>query len=127
MILRPVFANENYDLGRWVSETGRWEFGLRSMLFGVRVSAGLVGGMSYDIDYCAGADPHRIALLRHLLHTILEGHPESVRPHQLLALLPTWERRPIHLDERCFSELVRLAGEAARARKVRQDAQDGAA
>jgi len=103
---------EAYDAGRWVSESGRWEFGARRTTSGVRVCAGVVGEWTYTVDYCAGAELFRIALLTRVVRTILEALPESITPEELEALLPGWSVRPVHKDEACFGELLRLAASA---------------
>lgn len=102
---------------RWVSENGIWEFGLRRMIFGVRVSANLVDapwGEYAMMDYCAGAKPRDISRLCRLGRTILEGQPESITGQELRAMLPGYAVRPVVKDEACMTALTRLAAEAMR-------------
>ncbi|OLV20162.1 hypothetical protein [Deinococcus marmoris] len=112
MIFSLAPTTESYDVLRLTSETAQWEFGCHRVLFGVRVVANRVGGGVYAVNYCAGADPVRIGVLRSLVQQILEGLPESVSEGEVLALMPRWTVRPMHNDPVCFEALVLLARQA---------------
>lgn len=112
MIFTATPTTVDYDVLRLVSQTGRWEFGLRRVIYGVRVCAGIVDSGGYSVDYCAGADAGQIVLLRVVVQQILEGQPEAVTPRELTALLPSWTVRPMFRDTACMDALVRLACDA---------------
>lgn len=101
--------NKSYDVMRYVSENGVWEMGVRSVLYGKRISANPVGWGGYEVDYCAGPVPEHVYEIRDLVRDILEAYPESLEPYTIRQLWPKWERRPIHKDETCVPELRRLA------------------
>lgn len=109
MLFRNAAPDENFTAGHLVSENGRWEMGYRQMLFGVRVSAALVGDAGCTLDYCAGAQPTTQRLLYRMVRLILEGLPEDTTQAELRAMLPTYERRPIDRDPACWNRLIEMA------------------
>ena len=119
MIFTAAPLNENFDLGHWVSETGSWDFGLRRVLYGVRICASK-GEEYFVVDYCAGADAGHITFIRSLVQAILEGLPESVTAGAVEQLMPKWTRRPIHKDQDCLDALILLAGQALKTRHGKQ-------
>jgi hypothetical protein len=98
--------------GRFVSENNVWEICLRPMLYGVRVGVGKINpdrgfALSYELDYCAGADP---AFLMNLFATIvilMSALPEDVTYSEIRELFPSYERKPINQDP-CWDRLQEL-------------------
>jgi hypothetical protein len=101
--------NENFLLRRFVSEQGLWEFGLRAMMFGVRVSLSRVSDAWYTLDYCAGDDPGFVLILLATVAVILERYPETIAPSQLEREFPHYEYKPINRDK-CWGKLQQMAG-----------------
>jgi len=103
--------DENFRLARFVSDAGRWEVGLRPMLFGVRVSLGKVGAWGPCLDYCAGEKfADQVNILSALL-TILERLPEEMSEGEMQKFFPPQELRPMYNDPACWEKLLALAGE----------------
>lgn len=102
--------NENFEIARWLSEGGRWEFGFRQMLFGVRVSVAGVDAYGCCLDYCA-ADEEGFALaLLATVAKILERYPENVTERQLKQDFPQYNIKPINKDPQCWAQLQAIAG-----------------
>ena len=64
------------------------------MLFGVRVSGGIVGSHTYTFDYCAGADESFQQQLFLIMFSILSNLPEEITDRELQQMLPTYRVRP---------------------------------
>ena len=88
--------NINFPVLRMASET--WEMGVRSMLFGFRVSANPLGFNTYIIDYCGGDDPAFVLELFWVVYAILESLPEGVSHSDVSSLLPRTEIKPVKND-----------------------------
>ncbi|WP_155300664.1 hypothetical protein [Deinococcus kurensis] len=97
-----------YDVVRRVSTDGRWEVGIRSVMFGKRVSAGLVGSQCWSVDYCAGPHMPSVAVLADVVERILRGFPDGAGTREVLAALPTYRQRPIFQDP-CWHRLLAMA------------------
>jgi hypothetical protein len=111
MKFKATPPNENFALARFVSKEGRWELGLRPMLFGVRASLGAVGAFGPCVDYCAGAKfEDQVTLLSALL-TILENLPEEMTEKEMRNFFPEQRVRPMYNDPECWAKLSTLAGE----------------
>jgi len=103
--------DENFRFARFLSAGGKWEVGLRPMLFGVRASLGQVGAFGPCVDYCAGdkfAD--QVNVLSALL-TILEALPEELSEREMADYFPYQEVKPMRNDPECWAKLLSLAGE----------------
>jgi hypothetical protein len=102
----------NYDRLKLVSENGRWELGLWSVMFGVRVRCGLTGECGVSLDYCAGADPLFQMELLNAIHIILQEVPEDISVADFEDMFPQWAVRPVNHDPLCWPELQRMRDEA---------------
>ncbi|BDP44890.1 hypothetical protein DAETH_48590 (plasmid) [Deinococcus aetherius] len=97
-----------YDVARYLSETGVWEFGLRRGAGGLRVCANRVGLAEYEVDYAAGPDPLEAGVLFQVVKIVIEAHPEQVLSGWLAGALPQCRVRD-QPCEACSHELLRLA------------------
>lgn len=104
-------SNENFPLGRWVSENNVWEIGFRPMLFGVRVSLGKVGSDWITLDYCAGDNQSFAFILFATVARILMALPETVTEQQLRQTFPAYTVKPIDRDPYCWERLKELAAQ----------------
>jgi hypothetical protein len=120
MKFNQVDPCENYDRLKLRSEGGRWELGLRSMIYGVRVRFGRTGEGYCSLDYCAGASPIFQMELINAIHIILLEVSEDIHVCDLEHMFPRYEIKPINLDPVCWPELVRMR-DAARERLGIQD------
>lgn len=105
-------CTEDLDILRETSETGRWQLGVWSVLYGGRVRAGVVGSGVLVVDYCAGRDATHICEALGLVREILSALPEDVTEDEVAALMPGYERKPIHNDKTCVPRLMALAARA---------------
>lgn len=96
-----------FPIERLVSTGGRWEVGIRPVIFGFRVCGGIIGSGCYAFDYCAGANRGFILQLLAVMIGILEQLPEETTEQQLQDLLPGWRVRPIDQDP-CWDNLQNL-------------------
>lgn len=111
MKFHPAPANDIIHSARALSEQGKWEFGFRQMIFGVRVSLSRIGDCAYTLDYCAADDPGFALLLYATMLAILERYPEDVAPYQLERDFPSYEIKPINRDPQCWPRLQEMAAE----------------
>jgi hypothetical protein len=108
MKFKAVEPDENFSLLRLVSEGGKWELGLRPMLFGVRVSLGRVWAVGLVVDYCAGAKvADQFGVLAVVLD-ILEHFPEEASERDALGFFPEQRIRPMYNDPECWAKLLAL-------------------
>jgi hypothetical protein len=105
--------DENFPLGRWVSENNIWELGFYPVLFGVRVKLGKVGSPCVNLNYCAGNDEGFALILLATVALILEAVPESVTERQIERLFPGYTIKPINLDPTCWKQLQELGETSA--------------
>lgn len=102
--------NIDFDILRCVSETGKWEFGIRRMLYGVRICGNPVGNGAYTLDYCAGDDEVFALTLFATVATILEDYAEDVTTQQIKRDFPAFEIKPVNRDPYCWKRLQEMAG-----------------
>jgi len=105
--------DENFPLGRWVSENNVWEIGFFPVLFGVRVRLGKIGNAWVNLDYCAGSNEGFALILLATVVAILERVPESATERQVEELFPKFDIKPIDRDPTCWKRLQELAGLSA--------------
>ena len=111
MKFKATNPDENFALARFVSAGEKWEVGLRPMLFGVRASLGLVGGIGPVVDYCAGPKfGDQVSVLAAFL-TILEQLPEETTEKEMKRFFPYQKVKPMINDPECWGKLLALAGE----------------
>lgn len=94
---------------RLTSEQGRWELGLRPMLYGVRVSLGVIGDGGFCVDYCAGANAVFALELLVTMVMILRQFPEDMPWHELARQFPKYDVKPIDRDPHCWPQLQAMA------------------
>lgn len=111
MQFNSVEPDINYDIMKFRSTEGRWEMGLRSVLFGVRVRLSQVGSGWCVLDYCAGNDPGFALTLLAVVAKILERYQEEVSEATLENAFPGYERKPINRDPKCWNRLQEMAME----------------
>ena len=100
---------DGWFLLKFESETGRWEFGITRVLFGVRVSAHVKNSPTVLVDYCAADQPAFAYELLATMAVILESLPESISEDDLYGMLPKWTVRPINKDPECWPKLKAMA------------------
>ena len=100
--------DEAYPIKRMVSESGSWEFGIRAMIFGYRVAAGVVGEQTYSIDYCCAADGVWLIRVAATVLAILEALPESTSSQEAEAIFPRQQSKPMVNDPECWEKLTAL-------------------
>lgn len=100
--------DENFPIVRFVSENNVWEIGIRPMMFGHRVSAGLVGSGCVEIDYCGGADGCFVIQLLATVVKIFSSLPETITLKEVKRFFPTYQVKPIDKDP-CWEKLKELA------------------
>jgi len=110
--------DENYPIKRMISENGRWEFGIRAMIFGYRVSAGVVGEQTYSIDYCCADDPVWLISVTAIVLAILEALPESISSHEAEKLFPRQWMKPMVNDPECWEGLAQLLDRVTQLQEV---------
>lgn len=101
--------NDVFDAFRCISLKGKWEFGCRRMLFGVRVGLSRIGDDSYTLDYCSGDNPEFTLTLIATMLKILERYPEDIAPLKLSQDFPKYEIKPIDRDPTCWKRLEEMA------------------
>lgn len=102
-------GNMDHPISHLVSEGGRWEMGIRPMLFGYRVSASKVGDGGYSIDYCCGNELVWIFMVYQAVMKALEVLPEEIEPWQVSRLFPRQYTKPMRSDLTCWAALLDLA------------------
>lgn len=112
MKFRRAPTEPNFDRLKLVSESGEWELGLWSVMFGVRVRFGRTDSMDIELDYCAGANPLFQMELLNAVHIILQEIPETVTVRELRDIFPDYHLKPIDRDPICWPLLQRLRDEA---------------
>ncbi len=83
---------------RYESENGKWEFGITSMGFGVRIRAGEVGKSFVSIDAEAGKDPLDIMKVLLGVKIFLEAFPEDIDEMTVHLCFPNQASRPYKND-----------------------------
>ena len=109
MKFKAADPDENFSLARFLSDGGRWEIGLRPMLFGVRVSLGLVGGIGPAVDYCAGAKLDDQLNILSVVLAVLKKLPEEVNEREIRNSFPQQKIKPMFNDPACWEKLLALA------------------
>lgn len=109
MKFTKIDPNENFDILRYVSENEKWEFGIRRVLFGVRICGNPVGDWCYSFDYCAGDDEVFALALFATIAKILEKYPENVTVKQIQQDFPNYEIKPINRDPYCWKRLQEIS------------------
>jgi hypothetical protein len=107
MVFIIAGPNEDYAV-RFVSWGNRWQIGLSPVIFGHRVRVSLVGSPTYEFDYCAASQFGFAINLLEVIKDIMETFDEAIEPSEIKKLLPSYEIRPINLDQSCWPELLRL-------------------
>lgn len=107
MKLLEVEPNINYPISHYISEGGRWEIGIRPVLFGYRVCAGPTDRPIYSIDYCAGNDVLFLAQLYATIFKLIEYLPKDITINEFESMLPSYKVKPINLDP-CWENLKQL-------------------
>jgi hypothetical protein len=88
-----------------------WFIGTKPVIFGMRVVAWRDGSAGPVVDYCAGDNPPFLSQLLVTVATIFNRRlPDGASEREVLALMPTWQRRPIDGDP-CWPALKALAAE----------------
>jgi hypothetical protein len=105
----------NYPVKRMLSENGVWEFGIRRMIFGYRVSAGVVGEESYSIDYCCADDLGWLIQVAAIVLAILESLPETTPSREAEKLFPRQWTKPMVNDPECWAGLMQLLNRVSQA------------
>lgn len=98
----------NLNLLRFGSEEGKWEMGIRRMMFGFRVSLNKVGEPWYTLDYCASDDQAFLFELLVMLTILLDRYPEDVTEQHLQKDFPRYEFKPIKYDS-AWGKLYKMA------------------
>lgn len=112
MRFTPIEPHESLDLLAWRSESGRWEIGFRSVIYGIRVSLSLPRNRVYVLDYCCGTDGNSLIWVFHMLRNSLLDFEDTVTSGEIERSFPRQNRKPIENDSDCFSELMRLGSVA---------------
>lgn len=100
----------------WRSQpNAQWMVGFRPILFGVRVTLlhnNPYGGCYDDLvlDYCAGADTAFQMELLGAIAIVLHRLPETIDPHIVQRMFPTFAIKPINNDPACWQEIQAMAG-----------------
>jgi hypothetical protein len=103
--------NEDFLLGRWVSENNIWEIGFCPVAYGVRVRLGRVGNYWVNLDYCADADTGFAYVLLATVVLILSYVPENITEIEVERMFPWFEIKPINRDPTCWKRLQEMADE----------------
>lgn len=112
MRFSPIEPNINLDLLAWGSESGRWQLGFRSVLYGIRVSLTLPYDFCYTIDYCVGTNGTNLIIVFQALRNKLLEFDESVFPSELQRCFPAQHVKPIENDSECLDTLIGMMMEA---------------
>ena len=101
MKLTIVENDTNYPILKIVSENNIWELGISqpTIFKGLRVSAGLIGTESYDINYCCGTDVYLAVEVLKQVVEIFYYLPEEITVIDLYEYFPYFEIKPINLNE----------------------------
>ena len=113
MKFTQIEPHENLDLMAWRSESGRWEIGYRSVMYGIRVSLSLPESQSYALDYCCGTDGSSLILVFQMLRTALLDFDDTVTIGEVSRWFPVQNCKPIENDFDCFGKLMQLGVDAA--------------
>jgi hypothetical protein len=105
----PAEPNNVIHECRCISEAGKWEFGFRRVMFGVRVSLSQIGDDGYTLDYCAAKQRDFALLLFATVLIALEPYPEDVMRSQLQKDFPRFDIKPINRDPCCWKRLQEMA------------------
>jgi len=119
MKIREVEVNENYPIRRFQSEGGLWEWGIRPMLFGFRVTIGqcespVLGVATIEADYCCGPELTSAMLWLGFISAILHQLPEEITAPELNRLFPKQRIKPLYEDPDCRAALEELAARVNR-------------
>lgn len=107
MKFKRTIPDENFDVLKFLSLEGGWELGLRSMLYGVRVSLSKSGSQWCNLDYCAGDNLVLQLAVLDAVGTILSQFPETVSGGDIERFFPDFEVKPIDRDP-CWGKLQAL-------------------
>jgi len=114
--------DESYPINHILSENGVWEFGIRTVLFGFRVSAGVVGEGCYSIDYCCADDAAWLIQVAAIVFAILEMLPESTPSWEAEKLFSRQQRKLMVNDPECWDQLTKLLNQLPGAIAISSDA-----
>jgi hypothetical protein len=112
--IREVETNENYPVRRFQSEGGVWEWGIRPMLFGFRVTIGqcespVLGMPTIEADYCTGPEIESALLWCGFISAIMLQLREDLPAPALNRLFPRQTVKPLYNDPACTKSLEELA------------------
>ncbi len=96
-----VDSDLDFDVAKFLSETGKWEVGIRRLLFGLEVCGNPVGNDAYTFFYSAGNDGVFAVTLFATVINILEKYSEDVTTRQIEKDFPKYEVKPINRDPYC--------------------------
>lgn len=98
--------NIDFQNGHKVSEGGKWEIGLYTVMFGVRVNIAKVGACGSCVSLCAGNNPLVIALVYMCALQLMSEQPEEASETYIQKMFPEFQVRPINLDTENFCKLL---------------------
>lgn len=107
-----VEPNENLDLWAMRSESGRFEIGVRRVIFGMRVNLSYPANMTYEIDYCAGKKTLWALFIMQTIRRRLLTVDENEDLRIIRAMFPTQYHRPIDNDPKCLAHLLAIGLDA---------------
>lgn len=94
-----------------VSADGLWCIGVKPVIYGARAIAWRQDSVGPAADYCAADSISVLLQLLAMLEAIFTQHlEEQASENAVMALLPSWERRPVDQDPACWRRLEELAG-----------------
>lgn len=108
MELTKAQPDINYPVFRMVSKNGKWEVGVRQMIYGCRVSAGPIGQGVYEVDYCCGDDPAWLISTLAIVTGIFEHLPETISVGEVHRMFPVQSVKPLINDPECWENLSQL-------------------
>ncbi len=113
--------DENFDVLRCISETGKWEIGIRRVLYGLNICGNPVHDDCYSFHYPAGDNRGFALVLFATVFRILERYPEDVTLKQIQQDFPKYEVQPIDKDPYCWKRLQEMAEEEEIAYEIYQN------
>ena len=104
--------DRNFDVLRCVSETGKWEFGIRRLLYGLSICGNPCQDDCYSFHYPAGDNEGFALVVFATVFRILEKYPEDVTLKQIQKDFARYEIQPIGKDPHCWKRLQEMAIDA---------------
>ncbi|MGL5923746.1 hypothetical protein [Chroococcidiopsis sp.] len=106
MIFTSTEPNINVDLLNWRSETGRFELGMRSVIYGIRVVLSYPKGYGYEVNYCVGLNGTYIVLVFEAVRQVLLEFDEQCDVCDIRRKFPVQTIKPMNNDPVCFQHLL---------------------